>query len=371
MTETQPFKYYYGVELAQALAQQIAAVHPAFDRDAFVQRIAAEVEQLELKGRVALIAAALREHLPPDYPAALAILRAMFGPELASEQGMFNEGYAMMPIAYFVEHYGTEHFDESIAAIYEITKRFSSEFAIRPYLERYPQRTLDVLRAWTADPNAHVRRLVSEGTRPRLPWATRLTCFAADPAPVLDLLEQLKRDPSPYVRKSVANHLNDLLKDHRELALAVLTRWQADATPETQGIIRHALRNLVKQGDPAALELLGIAQPQVTLLNLTLEPERLRLGESLRLALTLRSDSEADQKLVIDYIIHFVKANGKTQPKVFKLRTLELHAGATLTLEKQHSIRPITTRRHYPGQHRLEVQVNGAILGGADFTLVL
>ncbi len=371
MTETQPYKNYFGTDLARDLALRIQAVYPQFHAESFVQQVAAQVDELELKARVALIADALHAHLPASYLAALDILHAILGPELSSEEGMFNEGYYLMPVAYFVEVYGQEHFDESLAALYEITRRHTAEWNIRPFLAREPQRMLALLHQWAHDDNVHVRRLVSEGTRPRLPWAARLQMFVDDPAPLLHLLAELKNDPSPYVRKSVANNLNDIIKDHPDLVLEHLTEWQSDAAEATLWIIRHALRNLVKQGDPRALRLLGIEQPQVSLQDLTLQPDPLRQGESLALSFALQSESAETQTLVVDYLIHFVKASGKTSPKVFKLSKPVLPAGERLHLRKQHSFKPVTTRRYYAGQHRLEVQINGQILGGADFVLEL
>lgn len=254
--ETMPFKNYFGTNLAQELGERIQAVYPVFPLPAFVEQVASRVDTLELKARVAAISAALRDTLPPAYAEALDILLAILGPELASEQGMFTHGYYLMPVAYFVECYGLDHFDRSMAALHAITKRHTAEYAIRPFIERYPQPALTLLRQWTQDQNAHVRRLVSEGTRPRLPWAKRLPAFIADPSLVLDLLECLKDDPSPYVRKSVANNLNDISKDHPERVIAMLRRWQPNASAETRWITRHALRSLRKQGDPAALSLL-------------------------------------------------------------------------------------------------------------------
>lgn len=369
MSEAQKFKYYYGVQLAQELATRIQAAYPAFDAQAFVAQVAARVDDLELKARVALIAAALHTHLPPDYPEALSILCATLGPELSSEQGMFQDGYHLMPIAHFVETYGLDFFEQSLAALHEITRRFSSEFAIRPFLVRYPQRTLDILQQWAHDPNPHVRRLVSEGTRPRLPWAARLQAFIADPTPVLHLLEALKSDPSPYVRKSVANNLNDILKDHPARVLALLRGWNTSASTETRWIIRHALRNLIKQGHPDALSLLALTTPRVRLEQLVLEPQTIQTGDTLHISLTLCSTASDEQNLVVDYLIHFVKANGTTRHRVFKLRNVSLQAGERLTLQKRHSFKPITTRRYYAGHHRLEIQVNGALLGGTDFIL--
>lgn len=367
----EPFKNYYGVELAKRLGGEIQAVYPAFDRPAFVAQIARQIEPLALKARVAVMSAALHDFLPPDYPAALEVLRQIMGPELASEHGMFDQGYHLMPIAHFVEVYGLNHYDESIAAIYEITKRFSGEFTIRPYLTQHQERTLDILRHWVADDNPHVRRLVSEGTRTRLPWASRLDVFIENPLPVLDLLAHLKADPSAYVRKSVANNLNDITKDHEALVLARVRDWYASGNEHTRWIIKHALRNLIKQGHPEALNLLGYGNPQVTLYDLTVTPQTIHLGDSVTLAFSLRSEASQPQQLIIDYVVHHVKANGQTSPKVFKLTTKTLAPGEPLLIQKTHAVKPITTRRYYPGEHRVEIQVNGQIVGAARFTLTV
>lgn len=371
MADSQPFKAYFGVDLAARLAGDLRRVYPAFDADSFVGQVAADVESLELKDRVALIAAALRDHLPADYPTALATLLAILGPELDAEQGMFEHGYHVYPLAHFVEVYGLDHYAESMRALHAITRRFSSEFAIRPYLRRYPQRTLAHLREWAHDPNPHVRRLVSEGTRPRLPWAMRLDPFIADPTPTLALLDLLHDDPSAYVRKSVANHLNDISKDHPARVIETLTRWQTTGTPDRIAwIARHALRSLVKAGDPAALALLGYGPPQVVLADFSVSPAVIELGEAIELRATLRSDSDAPQPLVIDYAITFVRARGKTGAKVFKLTTTTLDPGAALDLAKTHVFKPVSVRRYYPGVHCVALQVNGVALGDASFELI-
>lgn len=369
MSDTQPYKNYFGITLAEKLAASLVAVQPAFPAGPFIAQVAAQVEALELKGRVALIAAALRAHLPPDYPEALKILLAILGPANPSEQGMFTLGYHLMPVAYFVEAYGTDYFDESLAALYEITQRHTAEYAIRPFLMRYPQQTLALLQQWTQDQSPHVRRLVSEGSRPRLPWAARLPAFIADPSPVLNLLEPLKADPSAYVRKSVANNLNDILKDQPGLGLAMLTRWSQGASEETRWIIGHALRNLVKQGHPEALRLLGFHRPQVTLQKLEARPEIVRMGDTLTFSFALQNEAPEPQNLVIDYIIHFVRSKGEQRPKVFKLTTLTLPPGEQMQVQKRHSFKPVTTRRYYAGRHRLEIQLNGVIAGGVEFEL--
>lgn len=372
MAESQPFKNYYGVELAEKMAGYIRGVYPAFDGKAFVQHVAKRVEPLELKARVSLLSEGLRRYLPPDYPQALSVLMQILGPENPDENAVFDKGYHLLPIAQFVEDYGLDHYERSMHALYEITKRFSSEFAIRPYLIRYPERTLAALHEWARDENHHVRRLVSEGTRSRLPWAARLDMFIRDPEPVIALLEHLKDDPSPYVRRSVANNLNDIVKDHPARVISLLQSWKAGASEGTKWIIRHALRTLVKKGEPAALALLGYeTETAVSLVQFAIQPETIRLGEPITLSATLENPGQEDHDLVIDFRMHLVKANGKTSPKVFKWTTTTIKSGETFSLEKKMTIRQVTTRTYYPGRHEVELQVNGRVLGKAAFELNL
>lgn len=371
MGESTAFKDYYDEAMARRLAADIRQVYPAFDAAGFVQQVASQLAPLELKARVAMFAAALRDHLPPHYPDAVAILLQILGDELVEEKGMFNDAWFLMPVAQFVEDYGLDHFDESMQAMMEITKRNSAEFAIRPYLQRYPGRVLPILHEWTRHSSPHVRRLVSEGTRPRLPWAGRLPQFIADPAPTLALLEKLKDDPSEYVRRSVSNHLNDIAKDHPQLVIETCRRWWADGSPQRRWIVQRALRTLVKDGHPDALAVLGYGPPQVDLTDFTVAPDPLHLGDSLQLTFTLQSGSAAEQNLVIDFVIHFVKANGQTSGKVFKLKTAVLAPHQSLTITKSHPIRPITTRSYYAGTHTVEIQINGQIIGRRSFELLL
>jgi 3-methyladenine DNA glycosylase AlkC len=370
MAESQPFKYAFGLELAEKMAAQIRAVYPTFDAENFVKHVGARVDSLELKGRISLIAEALRETLPADYPEALGILMQILGPENGGGEAS-NDYRHMWPIAQFVEVYGLEHYEPSMKAMYEITKRFSSEFAIRPYLVRYPEQTLATLHQWTKDENHHVRRLVSEGTRPRLPWGARLNDFIRDPHPVLALLEVLKDDPSPYVRKSVANSLNDIAKDHPELVVEVLRGWQKGASEGTRWIINHALRTLVKKGDAGALALLGYgAKLAVSVARFDIQPQTIRLGEVMVFTLTLINTGDTAQDLVIDYRIHFVKARGKTSPKVFKWTKATLQSGESRTLVKKVTLKAVTIRSYYAGRHEVDVQVNGQVLGKAQFELI-
>jgi len=247
MAEYVKLKYYFDTKLAKLLAEKIVAVDPNFQSKAFVKKVASSVDDLELKGRVDVIATALREFLPQKYSEAVNILMQILGPENTGETGMFKKGYWLMPVAFFVEKYGTDDFDTSIAAIREITKRNTGEYAVRPFLEKYPKKMLGVMLKWSKDKNVHVRRLASEGMRPRLPWAKKLDQFIKDPKPIFPILENLKKDTSLFVKKSVANNLNDILKDNYDIGMHVINKWRTSKNENTQWIIKHALRNQTKK----------------------------------------------------------------------------------------------------------------------------
>jgi len=357
--------------LVEQIAYRIAVIHPAFDRDGFAQSVSAELASLELKQRFAWVADKLREYLPADYPAALAILVEILDETDGGFEPIEDAGFRLLPIPTFVYRHGLDHLEASLDAMYTITRYTSCEGAIRPYIIHHPAATLARLQQWALDENEHVRRLVSEGSRPRLPWWPQLTDLIADPAPTLALLEHLKDDPSLYVRRSVANHLNDIGKDHPEQLLARMEAWAIGAGDERHWLINHALRTLVKRGDQRALAILGYGSPAVDLSNLKLEPSILPFGDELNFGFTLRNIGDEPQNLMIDFVMHFLKANGSRAPKVFKLKKMRLPGGETATVGKRFAVRPISTRKYYPGRQRLEIQVNGRVLGGADFQLVM
>ncbi len=250
-------KLWFNEDLAVLLADKLIAANVNIDKDAFVHIATQELEGLELKARVEHIADALWQHLPFPYEETISKLIAILGPENEKETGMFKEYYWVMPIAKLVEKYGLDCFEPSMEAIYEITKRNTGEYTIRPFLEQYPAESLEVILQWSRDTNKHVRRLSSEGVRPRLPWAPKLDRFIQDPTPILPILENLKDDPSKYVQKSVANCINDVLKDNLEIGKQLIEDWSPSATKERQWIIKHALRNLVKADDGWAKTLIG------------------------------------------------------------------------------------------------------------------
>ncbi len=357
----EPLKNHFGANIPRTIAEMIVSVHPAFPKAQFLRTALKDYEPLELMPRGRHIARALRQHLPVDYEEAIEILLASLGPSAPKQAG--DGGMApffYMPHTMFVQDYGLDHFEPSMRAQYELTQRFTAEFSIRPFLERHREATLARLTQWATDPSPDVRRLVSEGTRPRLPWAPRLREFQADPQPVLALLDLLKDDPDLYVRRSVANNLNDIGKDHPALLAETAKRWMRNATEERRWLIRHALRSAVKRGEPGALHVLGAGhEANVVVRQRSITPSLVRVGQSVTVAFELRNAQSKLQRVVVDFQIHFVKANGSTTPKVFKLKMIELAPGDSVSLKKTVSLKPMTTRKHYPGPHRVEILLNG------------
>lgn len=250
-------KLWFDKDLARLLAEKIEPHYAPFDSVAFIKNVDEGVGDLELKARVELIADALRKQLPEDYKKATAIILKSLGEENSNETGMFTDFYWVMPFATFVEKYGLDDLETSLNAIAEITKRNTGEFAIRPFLEAYPEKTFGQMLEWSQNDNFHLRRLASEGTRPRLPWAKKLDSVIENPSLTLPILEILKDDPVKFVQKSVANHLNDILKDNYDDALATLQRWAQGATKERKWIIKHALRKELKKDNPEARVLIS------------------------------------------------------------------------------------------------------------------
>ncbi|KYG62469.1 DNA alkylation repair protein [Bdellovibrio bacteriovorus] len=368
-TEETAFKNWINKDLVERIARHIQKHESDFDVKSFVA-LSAKLSALEMKPRVHLIRDELKKHLPQDYKKSLAILlKATLEPKKGLEP---LSGFDLWPFLEFIQTYGLEHTKTSLAALYQLTQVFTAEWAVRPYLIHHEKETLAQLMKWTKDKNTHVRRWVSEGSRPRLPWGEQLKHFIKDPAPTIKLLENLKYDEELYVRKSVANHLNDISKDHPALAVKIATKWKKEAPAKHQAkidwIVRHALRGQLKKGDPAALKLLGYGtDTKVQLKNLKIEDNTVTVGNHLVFSFELHTGSNVN--VMVDYIIHHRKAHGKTSPKVFKLSAKPLVAGQKHLFQKKHSFKVVTTRVYYPGEHVLEIMVNGKNLGKIPFQL--
>ncbi len=364
-------KNQFGVEIPGNIARMISRVFPAFDQKAFIRDALEGYAVLELMPRAWKIARDLRSHLPDNYAEAVDVLIASLGPKLDGTEGLGMAPFVYLPHVCFVAEFGLEHFEDSMRAQYELTQRFSAEFSIRPFLERHRDATLSRLADWVKDPSPHLRRLVSEGTRPRLPWAPRLREFQQDPRPVLALLELLKDDPSLYVRRSVANNLNDIGKDHPSLLVQTARRWMRNASEERRWLVRHALRSAVKRAEPGALAVMGFGKKsEVSLGNARITPKRAVIGGSVEIAFEITSTHSQRQQVLVDFRIHFVKANGKTSPKVFKLRTIHLAPGETVHMRKSVSLAEMTTRKHYAGTHKVDAVLNGYTSSLGKFELV-
>ncbi len=335
-------------------ANQIALVHPSFKKDRYVEAVLADgFLKLELKERIDKMARTLSEYLPDNYDQAVQILIAT-----APRVKMF-ENWALTA---YVQMFGPDKFETSIMALEELTKHGTSEFAIQPFMIQHTEKMLPILKRWTKHQNEHVRRLAAEGSRPRGVWTAHIASFKKDARPVIEILEALKADESLYVRKAVANNLNDISKDHPDLVISVAGDWLKSNHEHTNWIVKRGLRTLIKSGHPKALKLLGVNhKPSVQVSSFVIKPARISVGDVAALFLELKSVSKKKQKLVIDYVVHHVKKGGSASPKTFKWAEKTIAPKETLSLVKQHSFRNLSTRTYYPGEHLIEVLVNGKV----------
>jgi 3-methyladenine DNA glycosylase AlkC len=372
----EPFKNIFNPALIEQTAKHLKRVWPTFDNKLFVRTATTGLDALEMKGRAMQIASALEATLPADFDQAAGILETALAPAFTTEdlapmhtntEGI--AGWVIWSTGEFIVRRGLTQPERAMKSLREMTMRFSTEYSIRPFIDQHPALALKTLHKWSNDNNLHVRRLVSEGSRPRLPWGLQLKALITDPSPTLPLLRQLQDDQSEYVRRSVANHLNDIAKDHPGLVADWLDEHLPQATPERTALLRHATRTLVKDGDPRILKAWGVGSAFKGNAELTLDRKRVKVGEEIGLQVQLHSTAKASQKLVIDYAVHHVKANGATSAKVFKGWKQTLGAGQTLNLSKNHSLKEITTRRYHAGVHRVEVLVNGNAVAQAQFAL--
>ncbi|MFN3249111.1 DNA alkylation repair protein [Roseibium album] len=372
----EPFKNKISPDLVQCLGMHIERHLETFDRAAYEAAILSGLDQLELKQRARLIADETGKILPETLDAKFHILRSILHPlenedvdRASDDKGI--RGWGMMPLGMVVTDHGLGDFKKSFALLKEMTKRATAEFEVRPFLDQDQDKALSIMTPWVKDDSVHVRRLVSEGTRPRLPWGMRLKKLVKDPSPTLPLLEALKDDPEEYVRRSVANHLNDIAKDHPDLVADIARRWLKDADRNREKLVRHACRSLVKQGHPGTLTAFGLKPPEITVGGPYVKTPRVIYGDAVSFDVELSSTGNKAQDLVIDYLVHFKKANGTLAPKVFKWTKVKLEPGERLSLSRDHAIRPITTRVYYGGTQAIGLRINGKDFGFSEFELVM
>jgi 3-methyladenine DNA glycosylase AlkC len=361
---------FFDATVIRDIARDLKRAHAPFPERRFVTAALEGLAPLSLTGRGAHIASAMRRCLPEDFGEAADILMRSLGPVHAGSESFGMQPFKYLPHTMYVAEHGLDHFEAAMALQMALTQRFSAEFSIRAYLNRHPDATYSRLLEWAGHEDVHVRRLVSEGTRPRLPWAPRLRVFQNDPAPVLALLERLKDDPELYVRRSVANSLNDIAKDHPETVIATCSRWLVKASPDRRWIVGHALRSLVKQGHRGALALIGAGgKPSIRIEEVRVSPAKVRRGGVVTVNAAIVSTSRASQDLLIDYVVHYMKANGRSNPKVFKLKRISLPAKGTSALAFRIKLADLTTRKHHPGRHGVDLLVNGRRYPLGEFVL--
>lgn len=375
----EPFKNLLSAQVVADIARHLQRASPKFNGKRFKSLALAGLDALEMKARSQHICNALEATLPADFAsaadtmeAALATLDTPFDQTLDGPTGARDDGlssWAVWPLTEYVARHGHADTPRALAALHAMTQRFTAEWAIRPFILREPELSFATLHTWARDPSPHVRRLVSEGSRPRLPWGMVLKPLVEDPSPTLPLLHMLMDDVSPYVRRSVANHLNDIAKDHPHVVEGWLRKHLPGAPPQRQALLKHASRTLVRRGHAGVMGAWGVGERFKGRAALALSSTRAKVGDSLQLQINIRSTAKSAQRLAIDYAVHHVKASGDTSAKVFKGWVLELGAGEERELLKRHSLKPITTRRYHAGAHRIELLINGQPAAEASFEL--
>lgn len=365
-----PLKEYFSVELFDRLADSLDNQLADFSKQDFLNSIFTdEWENLELKERSRHTTLVLGAYLPEAYEEATEILLKLI--QVWQDKGINGHSIEYMFLPEFIEVYGLDHYARSIQVMEQITQFFSCEFAVRPFFIRYQEEMTQQMLAWASHPNHHVRRLASEGIRPRLPWAMALPAFKKEPSPILPILEQLKNDPSEYVRRSVANNLNDISKDHPEIALNVCEQWKG-LSPETDKLIKHACRTLLKAGHSGALDLFGLGyNAGIQLSQLQLGQEHIQLGDYLHFSFHLMNQNPHAQIIRVEYAIYYQKANGSLSKKVFKISEKEYAPNEQLSIERRQHFKPISTRTYHAGLHQLAIILNGKEFETYDFELLI
>jgi len=354
----------YNEDYLRKLALDMQAVYEPFPVDEFITSTMDEAwDSLELKGRMRQITLNLGRFLPSDYSKAIKIID-----EAIKDHGTWLDGFCLY-FPDFVEVFGQDesNWDISIPALERYTVHASAEFAVRPFIINHEERMMAQMYAWSKHENEHVRRLSCEGCRPALPWAQALPEFKKDPTPILPILEQLKTDPDMYVRKSVANNLNDISKTHPDLVAKIAKKWYGK-NEHTDWIVKHACRTLLKKGNREVLAIFGFHDAEsVNVDNFAIDTQTVAIGDSFNFSFEL-STKEAT-KVRLEYAIDFVKSNGKRNRKIFQISEISLKENENKPYTKNHSFADLSTRKHYAGDHSITLIVNGAEKGTLDFEL--
>ena len=351
---------FFNYSFYSQLTQHVKEVYPKLNVTDFRGAFDAH-EKLELMDRVKQVGDVLFEVLPGTYLDKLHYIKEL-GPKITGFQGI--------ALPYFVQQYGLDYFDESMDALHYLTRFSTAEFAIRPFLKQNLERSLELIYTWAKDENNHVRRLASEGTRPYLPWSFKLDEVRDNPQLTLPILNTLQSDADLYVKKSVGNHLNDLSKNHPQLVVDTVSNW-SPVNKHSQWMAKRGVRTLIKDGFAPAFAIMGFEKlPQFVVENFKVENNTVQMGQSLEFSFVIKSEKTTNQKLNIDFQIFYLKSNGKHQPKVFKLKELDLGAKETLTIAKKQLFKDFTTRKHYMENHFVYLLINGVAVEKLRFELI-
>lgn len=317
-------------------------------------------EQLELMDRVKQVGHVLFEFLPGTYLDKLHYIKEL-GPRVTGFQGI--------SLPYFVQQYGLDYFDESMDSLHYLTRFSTAEFAIRPFIKQDLERSLALIYKWAKDENNHVRRLASEGTRPSLPWSFKIDEIIKDPTLTLPILESLREDKELYVKKSVGNHLNDFSKHHPQLVVDTVTAWDKNNL-HSQWMAKRGVRTLIKNGFAPAFKIMGFeTNPAYQIDEFKLLKQDIYMGEYLEFSFKIKSEKNTIQLINIDFQILYLKNNGKSQAKTFKLKELKLKPHEIITVTKKQLFKELTTRKHYMGKHEVGLIINGDKMSTTPFVL--
>jgi 3-methyladenine DNA glycosylase AlkC len=350
----EPLKEMFGLTFYPKLVNAFSQVYKPFPKKKFLTDVLEPLETLSLNERMRHTSVMLHKHLPSDYRKSVEIMKEVIP--------LLPTGYTNLIFPDYVSQFGTSDLKTSLDALAYFTRFGSSEFAIRVFLKINFDNTLKKMYKWSEDQNEHVRRLSSEGSRPRLPWSFKLDAVIQNPKHTRPILENLKRDESLYVRKSVANHINDISKDSPEYVLDLVNNWD-QSHPHTAWIVKRGCRSLLKSGNQKSMALFSYTKKvQISLKNFSLQPKTVALGKEVYFEFDIVSNKSSVQQLMIDYRIHFVKKSGSLSPKIFKLKEIELPAAGVLHVSKKQSFQNLSTRKHFSGKHILEIIVNGKVM---------
>lgn len=362
----EPLKELYNRSFYERLSDLLKPLVPGFKKAAFLRDIHTDAfAGMELKERMRHTTVVLHQHLPGDFGDAMQMFDQLIATIRVSD---FGSSFVFMFLPDYIEVYGIDEYALSVDAIERVTQFISCEFAVRPFLLKYGMTMVEQLVSWSRHPHYAVRRLASEGLRPRLPWAMAIPYLKADPSVLFPMLEQLKHDPHEWVRKSVANNINDIAKDHPAVVVDIAKRWLGHSK-ETDAIVKHACRTLFKQGHPEILALYKLDSQHIRLETLSLKKPKIKVGGELSFAFDISNQHTEAQEIRIEYAVYFLRNNGTLYKKVFKISERILQGQEVLSMTKHHSFKPITTRKYYPGVHQVSVIINGKEMDIASFEL--